>query len=77
MTEPLEELATDSTRGGLATLVSAAPDAAGIEEVRDRWSLIFCGEDCEGACEARCETGGAALATTGADFCADLDAFFP
>src|SRR5258706_15511754 len=64
-------LAADSTRGGFATLVSAA-GAAGLSE---RLSLVFSNDECEGIGAACCEEFEAELSAGGAGFCADLAAF--
>jgi len=50
-------LGGESSCGGLAELVRAAGDDAGVEEFNVRVSLVraslaFCGEDCRGVCDA-------------------------
>src|SRR6266404_9950594 len=62
-----------STRGGLATLVSAAGEAV----VRACLSLAFSSDDCVGVDAECCELFGTELRAEGASFCAALEAFLP
>src|SRR5690349_24365376 len=72
VTEPARPLLLASTRGGLATFVSAA----GAADFSARLSLVFSIEESEGIGATCCE-GFIAELSAGADFCTDFDAFLP
>ena len=76
MTEALAEFAVGSMRGGLATLVRATEEGAGVEEIAGRLSLIFCGEDGERGCGARGGGCDAADGVGSADFGAEWELLF-